>query len=297
MNIKHLNQMLLAFVMSTAALGIGVSANAQDKPQTKQHKEEKDKKDDDSKAAQKQAHRDNTQEKQAEQRRIDDQQRNTYAEQANKSQTKPPKNKPQQKRLPPEKQKVLIQQQQRQVLQYRLNVDQQQSKAKLHAQQLQQQKRIFQYRYQQQYYERVRLQQLNYRNHSHDYYNDPYYYTASNYRYNYGGNYYQTNQYGANILRQALNYGYQEGIRAGRADHQDHWRYSYRDSYIYEDANYGYKGYYVRQSDYNYYFRQGFQRGYDDGYYSRYHYGQYNNGSNTLLSTLLVSILNLQNIN
>ena len=33
-----------------------------------------------------------------------------------------------------------------------------------------------------------------------DYYGDPYFYTASNYRYNGGGVYYETNQYGANLL-------------------------------------------------------------------------------------------------
>jgi hypothetical protein len=67
------------------------------------------------------------------------------------------------------------------------------------------------------------------------------------------------------LLRQAVNYGYQEGFRAGEADRQDRWRSNYRDSYAYQDANYGYNGYYVDRGDYNYYFREGFRRGYEDG--------------------------------
>ena len=142
----------------------------------------------------------------------------------------------------------------------------------------------------------MRLQQLSYQNNRYDYNNDPYFYTASSYRYNRGGRYYETNQYGADILRQALNYGYQEGMRAGRADQQDNWRYSYRDSYVYQDGNYGYNGYYVQQDDYNYYFRQGFQRGYEDGYYGRRRYGHNSNGSDSLLSAVLITVLALQSI-
>ena len=71
-----------------------------------------------------------------------------------------------------------------------------------------------------------------------------------------------------------MNYGYEQGFRAGEADRQDRWRSDYRDSYAYQDANYGYTGYYVDQDEYNYYFRQGFSRGYEDGFNSRYQYGQ-----------------------
>jgi hypothetical protein len=49
----------------------------------------------------------------------------------------------------------------------------------------------------------------------------------------------------------------------------------------------------VNQTDYNYYFRQGFQRGYQDGYYSRSQYGQVVNGKYQLLAGLLSSLLNL----
>jgi hypothetical protein len=32
-----------------------------------------------------------------------------------------------------------------------------------------------------------------------------------------GGRYYEMNQYGANLLREAVNYGYEQGFKAGRA--------------------------------------------------------------------------------
>ena len=69
------------------------------------------------------------------------------------------------------------------------------------------------------------------------YNNDPYFYTAPIYRYRRGGTYYETNQYGADLLRQAVNNGYQEGFRAGVADREDRWRSDYQNSYAYEDAD------------------------------------------------------------
>jgi hypothetical protein len=120
--------------------------------------------------------------------------------------------------------------------------------------------------------------------------NDPYFYTALNYRYNRSGIYYETNQYGANLLRQAINYGYAEGFQAGQADRSDGWRSSY------QDANYGYVGYYVDQDSYNYYFREGFRRGYDDGYRGRYRYGSYDNGTYRILDGILGGILILRAI-
>jgi len=110
---------------------------------------------------------------------------------------------------------------------------------------------------------RLRDQQRRLREERHDYNHDPYFYTAPIYRYNRGGMYYETNQYGADLLRQAVNSGYQEGFRAGAADREDNWRPDYRNSYAYQDATYGYNGYYVDPEDYRYYFREGFQRGAD----------------------------------
>lgn len=135
---------------------------------------------------------------------------------------------------------------------------------------------------------------MTFQNNRHDYNNDPYFYTPANYRYNRGGRYYETNQYGANMLREAINNGYQQGFLAGDADRQDHWRSDYQDSYAYQDANYGYDGYDVSQDDYNYYFREGFQRGYEDGYDGRYRYGSYSGGRRAILAGILGSILTLQ---
>jgi hypothetical protein len=190
--------------------------------------------------------------------------------------------------------KKLISQQQQRVVQYRQHLEQQQALAQQNAVLLQQQKRIAQYRFQEQYLDRVRQQQIHLRDDRFDYARDPYFYTAPIYRYNRGGSYYETNEYGAKTLRQAVNYGYEEGFRAGKADRDDRWGSNYKDSYAYRDANYGYSGYYVDRSDYNYYFREGFRRGYEDGYNSRYQYGRFANGIYSILDTILSQILNFQ---
>ena len=160
---------------------------------------------------------------------------------------------------------------------------------------LQQQKRNNQYRAEQLYLAQLRQQQQRLQL-NRDYSNDPYVRAAPSYRYNYGGVYRETNQYGANALRQAVNYGYQEGVRFGQADRQDGWPANYQNSAAYRDANYGYDGSYIDQSEYNYYFRQGFRRGYTDGYYSQSQYGNSLNGTSSILATLLTSILGLTSL-
>ncbi|HEU0106011.1 MAG TPA: hypothetical protein VFT38_07560 [Vicinamibacteria bacterium] len=151
------------------------------------------------------------------------------------------------------------------------------------------------YRFQQDYLARLRQQEASLASaRSYDYSNDPYFYTAPSYRYTYLGRGYDINQYGADLLKQAVNYGYEEGYRAGQADRQDGYRADYRNAYAYEDANYGYTGMYVDQSQYNYYFRQGFRRGYEDGYYSRTQYGTNLNGKLGILGSVLSALLNLQ---
>jgi flagellar biosynthesis/type III secretory pathway protein FliH len=50
-------------------------------------------------------------------------------------------------------------------------------------------------------------------------------------------------------------------------------------------------------SEYQNYFREGFNRGYEDGYYSRSQYGRYSNGTPSLLASVLEQFLNLQLIN
>ncbi len=94
------------------------------------------------------------------------------------------------------------------------------------------------------------------------------------------------------MLRQALNYGYEEGYRAGQADREDRARFSYNDSYAYQDGTYGYNGYHVDLTEYRYYFREGFNRGYQDGYYSRFQYGSNSNGAFSLLGNVLQQIFN-----
>ena len=202
----------------------------------------------------------------------------------------------QQQRLSKQQQQERIHQQQENLALYRKNIELRQAIAKQNAQLLQQQKRLAHYRFQQAYYERLRQQQAQLPDDRYDFNNDPFYYTAPNYRYRRDGRGYQTNQYGADILRQAANTGYQEGLQAGRADKQDNWRFDYKQSFAYEDANYGYDGRYVRQDDYNHYFREGFQRGYEDGYYDRRQFGTTTNGSDSLLGTVLSAILNLESL-
>src|SRR3546814_17348936 len=99
------------------------------------------------------------------------------------------------------------------------------------------------YRYQQQYHDRLRRQQVSWSTRSYNYYNDPYYYTPNRYRYLYRGNWQRTNRYGADLIRQAINYGYQEGLYAGSPARQKTWLSDYRDSYAYKDANHGNNGY------------------------------------------------------
>jgi hypothetical protein len=204
----------------------------------------------------------------------------------------------QQVRLSQVIQRQRIGQQQQRVTQYVHALDRQARLAQQQTAQLQQQHRLAQYRVQQAYATQLLQQQSSLRDYaSYDYNNDPYFYTPSTYRYTRSGRYYETNQYGADLLRQAVNYGYDEGFRSGQADRQDKWPYNYQAAYPYQDANYGYRGYYVGQGDYNYYFRQGFRRGYDDGYYSRDQYGQRSaDGKYTVLGSALSKILTLVSI-
>jgi hypothetical protein len=183
--------------------------------------------------------------------------------------------------------------QQQRVQQQRLNQYSQQRRqldrlAQQRETRLQQQRRQAHLRFQQQYLERLRQDQINLQNaRSNEY-------SAPNYRYSRGGRYYQTNQYGVDLLRQGVNHGYERGVRAGQADREDRTRFSYKDSYAYQDASYGYNGYHVDLNEYRHYFREGFNRGYQDGYYSRYQYGSNSNGSLSLLGNILQQVFNVQ---
>jgi flagellar biosynthesis GTPase FlhF len=179
-----------------------------------------------------------------------------------------------QKRVTEQEQQARIQKQEQQLDVYKRNIELREKLADKNAQILRQQNRIEHLQFQQQYEERLRAQRAQLSQARYDYRNDPYYYTAPNYRYQRDGRYYQTNQYGMKKLEKALQAGYNEGFKAGRADREDRWRYDYRSAFAYQDANYGYDGRYIAQDEYNHYFREGFQRGYDDGYYGRQNYGR-----------------------
>jgi flagellar biosynthesis GTPase FlhF len=194
-----------------------------------------------------------------------------------------------------QEQQQRAEQEQRRAEAYKQRLDEQVRVAQQQAAQLQEQKRIAQARAQEQYAAELRQQQQRLQTRR-DYSRDPYVNAPHTYRYVVGGVTRQTNQYGADVLRQAVNNGYQQGLQAGRADRDDHRRASYRASFGYQDANFGYAGNYVDESDYNHYFREGFRRGYDDGYSSRSQYGTSSNGAPSILGSLLTSILGLQPI-
>jgi len=146
--------------------------------------------------------------------------------------------------------------------------------------------RIAYARYQQDYNRRMRDFHVRYA--------PRYYVRPAHYRYFYGGTWYTTSNYGADVLRQAVDWGYREGMRAGRADRNDGWQPDYRDSVAWRDGGFGYGGRYVSRADYAYYFRQGFQRGYDDGYFGRMQYGRYGNNDVVIAEAVIATILGLQ---
>ena len=113
------------------------------------------------------------------------------------------------------------------------------------------------------------------------------------YRVSRNGRHYNTDGRGAELLRQAVNQGYQQGYAAARADRSNRRRSSYSNQGMYRTGNYGYDNH-VDRSQYRYYFQQGFQRGYQDGYNSRNQYGSFNGGNATILGSILGSILNVQ---
>ncbi len=107
------------------------------------------------------------------------------------------------------------------------------------------------------------------------------------------GGYYVTDERGAELLRRAVNIGYQQGVRAGQSDRGYRRGYNYARQPLYRSGTYGYQRY-VDSDQYRYYFQQGFQRGYEDGYNSRYQYGTSSNGGLNILGSILSGILNIQ---
>ena len=145
-----------------------------------------------------------------------------------------------------------------------------------------------QWRFQQRYWERLRQDQIRLQSFTYEDYGSP------NYRYYRDNRYFEVNQFGADLLRRAVNAGYEEGYRAGLADREDGWQFDTDNCDAFQDASYGYDGYYVDLGEYQYYFREGFRRGYEDGYYGRYQYGTYSNGTYNILGDMLNLILELR---
>jgi flagellar biosynthesis/type III secretory pathway protein FliH len=106
------------------------------------------------------------------------------------------------------------------------------------------------------------------------------------------GSYYQTDQRGADLLRQAVQQGYRQGYQTGLNDRRYSRNSGYYGSNIYRNGTYGYQSY-VDRNQYQYYFQQGFQRGYTDGYNSRTQYGYRSGNSVNILGAILNGILNI----
>ena len=111
------------------------------------------------------------------------------------------------------------------------------------------------------------------------------------FRINRGGSYYEVDQRGISLLRQAVNSGYQQGYNAGIRDR----RYGRDSSYYYNDnvyrmGTFGYQSY-VTRDQYQYYFQQGFQRGYQDAMNGSFQYGYRTNTGLNILGNVLNTIL------
>jgi hypothetical protein len=133
-----------------------------------------------------------------------------------------------------------------------------------------------------------------YYNNNNGYYNDgrvivantnPY--RSGMYRIYTNGQYYNVDNRGYSVLREAVNRGYQQGYRAGIRDRR-YGMYNYHRDSLYMSGTYGYSSV-VARNQYQYYFQQGFQKGYEDGFYSRRTYGT----GTSILGSVLNTILNV----
>ena len=117
-------------------------------------------------------------------------------------------------------------------------------------------------------------------------------YNRAAYRYRVGAASRVTNRSGAELLKRAVSDGYRQGYELGRVDRGNHDQFDYRDSRAFRDATFGYTGSYLDRADYQYYYRQGLQRGYDDGYYQQHQYGLVgSSGTALILGSVLAAIL------
>lgn len=194
-----------------------------------------------------------------------------------------------------EEQQRRIQEEQRRTMDYRQHLDEQARSQQQREAALQNARRTAQLRAQQEYAAELARRQAALRA-ERDYAHEAFVTAPQVYRYRVNNAYRETSQLGADALRQAIRYGYEQGYRTGQADRADHWHSDYASSPAYLDATYGYDGRYVDQVDYSYYFRQGFQRGYSDGFSHRLQYGTASNGSYSILANVLSGILQLTTI-
>jgi hypothetical protein len=111
------------------------------------------------------------------------------------------------------------------------------------------------------------------------------------YRYVVSGVPRSTSRPGALLLRRAVSDGYTAGYLAGHNDLAVHSGFGFVDENGYRVALYGYSGGSVPQSDYQYYYREGYERGYDDGYYQRSRFGTVSSGKAAILATAVNAIL------
>ena len=138
--------------------------------------------------------------------------------------------------VPPLEQRQRVKIQQQRAAEYKRQLDQQVTAIEQQNVQLQQQRRLSQLRAQQVYGAQLKQQQrdlLAPRNYA----TDSWVSAPDTYRYVANGANRQTNQYGAEVLKQAVRSGYEQGYRAGQADQQDHSVSSYQGSFAYRDAN------------------------------------------------------------
>ena len=264
MKINFLKRMMVASVIGASLLGTGELASAQERGRERGRQPQ--------------------QEQRQQQRQIQQQQRAAQQQERLAQQ---------QQRFEQQRQQQAMQQQQlilrRQQEQQRLTQQRQQQQLALQRQrqQLAIQRQQEQLRLERLRQEQIRLQNARLRNR-------PVYATPGHrgYRVYRNGGYYQTDQNGITILQQAVNYGYQEGVRAGQLDRAYGRGFDYQDAAAYRSATYGYS--YVDSNEYRYYFREGFRRGYEDGYNSRYQYGSNSNGKLSILAAILQQVLNFQ---
>jgi hypothetical protein len=112
------------------------------------------------------------------------------------------------------------------------------------------------------------------------------------YRVNRGGSYYTVDARGVELLRAAVQNGYNQGYRQGQLDRQYRRGYNFGVHSTYRTGTYGWQSY-VAQNQYQYYFREGFQRGYEDGYNSTFRYGVRSNTGLNILGGVLNTILRI----